>query len=225
MLQKKAMEEYLLDTLGEGEHSLQVCTPGPPSLVVIQDYGLDDAGHRAYDVEIIDPPSDNNIPLEWVVDCVAWVESFRRPRPVNNAKYRILPPLRPERYQALKNEIALNGVETPIIVDQHGNIIEGWHRWLACQELGIFCPTEVRYFTSEAEKFRLILSVNCNRRQMNRAQKRELIASYLKVVPDTSDNWLAETIGGVSKNRPHSGPAGPLRRQDPGRAHRRQASP
>ena len=117
-----------------------------------------------------------------------------------NAKYRILPPLPPERFAALKSDIAERGVQIPIIMDQDGNIIDGWHRRLACDELGFFCPSEVRSFPTEADKFRLIVEVNCNRRQMNRQEKRELIATYLVVDPSISDNWLADIIGGISKN-------------------------
>jgi hypothetical protein len=200
LLKKLELQEYLVDALGDGEHSLQVCTPGRPTLVIVQDFGIDDLGDRAFEVEIIDPDSHNNLPIEWVVDHVAWLRRFRLPNPKCNAKYRILPGLLPERYRALKADIAVRGVQVPIIVDQHGNILDGWYRWLACQELGIYCPAEVRYFTTEAEKFRLILEVNCHRRQMDRKQKRELIGTYLTADPAISDNWLAETIGGISKN-------------------------
>jgi hypothetical protein len=200
LLEKRHLEEYLADTLGHGEHSLQVCTPGPPTLVIVQDFGIDDFGDRAFEVAIIDLDSDNNMPIDCVVDYVALLRRLRLPNPKCNAKYRILPGLPLERYLALKGDIAVRGVQVPIIMDQHGNILDGWHRWSACQELGTFCPSEVRHFTTEAEKFRLIVEVNCNRRHMNRTEKRELIGTYLKVDPESSDNWLAEIIGGVSKN-------------------------
>ena len=80
------------------------------------------------------------------------------------------------------------------------NIIDGFHRQRVCGELGIFCPREVRQFESEAEKFELSLRLNCRRRQLSRKQKRDLIAAYLKRDPQIADNYLAELIGGVSKN-------------------------
>ena len=85
--------------------------------------------------------------------------------------YHILPALLPEEYEALKASIAERGVDIPIIVDQEGNIIDGFHRQRACDELGIYCPREVRQFVSEAEKFELVLRANCRRRQLNRKQK------------------------------------------------------
>ena len=113
--------------------------------------------------------------------------------------YRIIPDLLPEEYEALKASIADRGVDIPIIVDQDGNIIDGFHRQRACDELGIFCPREVREFASEAEKYELILRANCRRRQLNRAQKEKLIEVYLLRDPQIADNNLGILIG-ISKN-------------------------
>ena len=87
---------------------------------------------------------------------------------MEKTKYQLLPDLLPEEYDLLKASIADHGVEVPIIVDQEGNIIDGIHRQRACDELGINCPREVRHFETEAEKFELILRLNCRRRQLNR---------------------------------------------------------
>ena len=116
------------------------------------------------------------------------------------SRYQFLPDLLPEEYEALKASIAEQGVEVPIIVDQDGNIIDGFHRDRACGELGIFCPREVRHFESETHKFELVLRLNCRRRQLNRQQKRDLISAYMKHDPQIADNHLAEIIGGISKN-------------------------
>lgn len=198
-LERRRIQEALVDLLGDGDHLLQVCPPGPPTLVSVEDYGADDFGDRVFRLEVHDPSSENNLPLEWIVDHVRWLKNNPVPAPRNNQKYRILPGLSAERYLALKEEIALNGVQVSIIVDQYGNIIEGWHRWRICQDLGIPCPTEVRYFNNETERFHLILTINCSRRQLNSKQKRNLIASYLKVDSAINDNWLGEIIG-ISKN-------------------------
>lgn len=114
--------------------------------------------------------------------------------------YQLLPDLLPEDYEALKASIAEHGVQVPAVVDQDGNTIDGFHRQRACQELGIDCPKEVRHFASENEKLELALRLNCHRRQLNRTQKRDLIAVYLKLDPQIADNYLADLIGGVSKN-------------------------
>jgi hypothetical protein len=114
--------------------------------------------------------------------------------------YQFFPDLLPDEYDALRVSIAGQGVQVPIVVDQDGNIIDGFNRQNICNELGMFCQREIRQFRSEAEKFELSLNLNCRRRQLNREQKRELIAAYLRRDPQIADNHLAETIGGVSKN-------------------------
>ena len=86
----------------------------------------------------------------------------------------------------------------PTIWDDEGNLVEGWHRERACAELGIDCPKEIRHFGSEADKFELVLSVNCRRRQMDQKQKRQVIEAYLRVDPAINDNQLGDLIG-VSK--------------------------
>lgn len=113
---------------------------------------------------------------------------------------QILPPLLPDEYERLKASIAKRGVEIPIVVDQDDNIVDGFHRKRACDELGMYCPREVRHFSTEAERFELVLRLNCRRRQLNRRQKRDLIAAYLVCDPKTADNHLAELIGGISQN-------------------------
>jgi ParB-like chromosome segregation protein Spo0J len=115
------------------------------------------------------------------------------------SKYNIFPPLLPDEFAALKSSIAQYGVLIPRIVDEEGNVVEGWHRSLACKELGIPCPTIVRRFGSEAEKMEIAATANGNRRHLNTQQKRTVIADYLKADPEIADNFLAELLS-VSKN-------------------------
>jgi len=108
--------------------------------------------------------------------------------------YQILPPLLPDEFEALKASIAEQGIDVPIIVDQEGNVIDGYHRQRACDELGSFCPREVRHFESETDKLELVLRLNCGRRQLNRQQKRSVIDAYLLRDPQIADNFLAVDI-------------------------------
>ena len=53
--------------------------------------------------------------------------------------------LSPEEFQSLKQSIKeVNGLYVPIIVNQDGIILDGHHRYKACQELGIEPKTIVR---------------------------------------------------------------------------------
>lgn len=112
---------------------------------------------------------------------------------------RLLPDLSAAEYESLKKSLQRYGVRVPIIVDQDGEIIDGWHRDQACGELGIFCPREVRHFSSDAERLEVAITLNANRRHLTRVQRRELIAVYLKADTRINNNHLGEIVG-VSKN-------------------------
>lgn len=51
--------------------------------------------------------------------------------------YQVMPELTPEEYNELKNDIQERGVMVPIEFDEAGNILDGYHRFKICQELGI----------------------------------------------------------------------------------------
>ena len=114
--------------------------------------------------------------------------------------YSLFGDLAPTEYEALKMSIARDGIQVPTIMDDQGGIVDGVHRDRACMELGIPCPSVVQTFASEAEKWQSALTLNVTRRQLNRQQKRDLVAAYLKADPKINDNWLGELIGGISKN-------------------------
>ena len=108
----------------------------------------------------------------------------------------LLPPLTPEEYERLKNSIADFGyVGEPAIVDQDNNTVDGFHRQRACEELGINCPREVRFFRTVEERYELALRLNCRRRQLSRKQKQALIEVYLRCDPRINDKHLGDIIG------------------------------
>lgn len=112
----------------------------------------------------------------------------------------LLPPLLPDEYERLKASIAERGyVGEPTIADQDNTTVDGFHRQRACDELGIFCPKEVRLFETQVEKYELALRLNCRRRQLSRAQKQALIEVYLRCDSGINDKHLADIIG-VSQN-------------------------
>src|SRR5262249_3380839 len=120
--------------------------------------------------------------------------------PLPRSKYQIFPELPPACRAALKNSIRLRGVDESTTWDDEGNLLHGWERESCGVELGIVPPREVRHFATEAEKFQFILAANVHRRpNLNRMQKREVIAAYLRGDPGVADNMLSESLG-VSKN-------------------------
>ncbi len=119
---------------------------------------------------------------------------------LKTTKYQVLPPPTREHLASLRASIAARGVDEAIVVDENDAIIDGTQRYNICQELGIFCPRQVRHFGSEAEKYELALTRNCTRRQLDRTAKRALIGTYLRVDPQICDNLLASIIGGIGSH-------------------------
>ena len=200
---RKLQEQFLLDALGEGEHCLHIFAPGPPTFVKIEDFGWDDDGEQQVELELFDPDAGDDLPLEYVVNHAEWFRGRRFwewLRSEDQDKYRLFGEYTPEQYAAMKISAAQIGIQVATTRDEQGNLVDGFLRNDVADDLRIPCPTEVRQFNSEAEKYEFILTVNCQRRQLSQDQKRKLIDAYLIRDAEINDNWLAEIIGGVSKN-------------------------
>jgi hypothetical protein len=109
--------------------------------------------------------------------------------------WQVMPPLTEDEYAALREDIAANGVTVPVIVDQHGVIIDGHHRQQIAEELGIPCEQKVRQFANDEERYEFALGLNLKRRHLNREQMRQLIASECQRTPDASDREIARRLG------------------------------
>lgn len=109
--------------------------------------------------------------------------------------YQLLPDLTPEEYQALRADIEANGLRVPVDVDEHGNVLDGHHRQRVATELGIDYPTRVVPGLTETGKRDHALAVNTARRQLNREQRRVVIANSLSADPELSDREHARRVG------------------------------
>lgn len=110
-------------------------------------------------------------------------------------KYQPLPDLPPEEFEALKADIAENGLQYPVIQDEKGNTLDGHQRERAERELGNKnYPIKVIAGLTEEQKWHYAISVNVKRRNLTTAQKRDLIEQEIKRTPDIADNWLAEIL-------------------------------
>ncbi len=111
-------------------------------------------------------------------------------------KYQLLPELRPEEYEALKQDIAERGVIVPVVLDEFGAILDGHNRARACRELGINdYPVEVRSGLTEAEKRVFARKLNVLRRHLTREQVRELIGDQLRDTPEWADRRIGRELG------------------------------
>ncbi|MEN6367815.1 MAG: hypothetical protein ABFC88_13475 [Thermoguttaceae bacterium] len=110
----------------------------------------------------------------------------------------VLPPLPPDQYEALRQNISVNGVLVPILVDGDGpcrKIIDGNYRKKIATELGYDCPEIVQSGLDEEEKRTLARALNLARRQLNTEQKRQLISDQLEETPDWSLRRIGKMLG------------------------------
>ena len=63
-----------------------------------------------------------------------------------------LPPLPYDQFMALRDNIAVNGVLVPILVDENKRILDGNYRKAIADELGYHCPEIVQEGLTEDEK-------------------------------------------------------------------------
>ena len=61
---------------------------------------------------------------------------------VNQEYANLVPEMSAEDYESFKHIIKEHGLLVKIIVNQRGVILDGHHRFRACQELGIECRYE-----------------------------------------------------------------------------------
>ena len=109
-----------------------------------------------------------------------------------------LPPLPPDQYEALRQNVAVNGVLIPILVDSDGpvrGIIDGSIRKAIAKELGYDCPEIVQAGLDEDEKRTLARALNLARRHLNTEQKRQLIADQLREAPKRTNRWVGKMLG------------------------------
>lgn len=87
----------------------------------------------------------------------------------------LLPNLSEEEYQHLKDDIAENGVQVPIITDENRNILDGVHRVRAASELDLReIPVEIHPKLTAKEKLETALRLNSHRRQWSQEERQQV---------------------------------------------------
>jgi len=106
--------------------------------------------------------------------------------PGEGVSYQLLPSLSVAEYTALREDIRARGeVVVPVIQDEAGNVLDGYHRLRAVAELraeGVSIPdppVDVRAGLSEAQKVALIVGLNLSRRHLSEYQRVRLAAQLL----------------------------------------------
>ena len=102
----------------------------------------------------------------------------------------LLPELGEQEYRELVDDMRNQGQRHPIIVDGDGVILDGRHRYRACQELFVE-PMVETFHGTEAEKIALVMSENIIRRHLTTAQRAAIAA-------ELSENWQPQPATGCS---------------------------
>jgi 16S rRNA G966 N2-methylase RsmD len=115
--------------------------------------------------------------------------------------YQVMPDLDAEKYERLKQDIANNGIEYPIILDGDGEIIDGHHRYEAWVDLDRDpddLPTRVVDDTS-SDNYHRAYRANLLRRDLSDGTKRDVVKQYLLEHPDRvaedTQEAIAEDLG------------------------------
>lgn len=106
-----------------------------------------------------------------------------------------MPELSPDQLDALRADVAANGVLVPVVKDQHGRILDGNHRAAIAAELGVDYPTVMVTVTDDGDAWDKAVALNCSRRHLNREQVREIIGNEISRRPDDSDRAIARRVG------------------------------
>jgi ParB-like chromosome segregation protein Spo0J len=93
----------------------------------------------------------------------------------------VFPPMGERDYQALRADIAQNGLKQPVILHE-GKLVDGRHRYRACIELGI--EPRLMEWDGEGSLVAFVVSMNLHRRHLTTSQ-RALLATELKPLFDT----------------------------------------
>ena len=113
----------------------------------------------------------------------------------DETKYRLLPQLDAETYAGLKANIALNGVQVPVVRDEKGYILDGFARAKIAKELGYECPSVTVKGLSEQEKRSQVRALNLVPSAIGQLCKATDHRRRVAENPDRSNRWIAKSLG------------------------------
>ena len=142
-------------------------------------------------VSLRDIASSREKPVSWVLEQLEWLNAD------NALQMGSLFPLEPEEYQALYDDIKINGVRIPIVVGEHIPIVDGLNRWDIALNLGIEQDVPIIWLhgLSVEEERELGWKLNTLRRQMTSENKRRLVETELLRNWNRSDRLIARVCG------------------------------
>lgn len=105
----------------------------------------------------------------------------------------------PDAFRELKEDIQAHGVIVPVLT-YRGEIIDGRHRWRACMELGIPCPTEEWTPATGGSVGQVVASLNLRRRHLSASQLAVITRDLLPMFAEAhkqGDGKLSDFAGSM----------------------------
>lgn len=108
------------------------------------------------------------------------------------------PAMSAEDFQALKDDIENNGQREPVMVFE-GMVLDGWHRYTACEQLGL--PVEKFTFPEGGDPVAFVLSHNLHRRHLSASQRAAAVVACTAWTPAGRPKNNIEPSSTFSKNQ------------------------
>lgn len=108
-------------------------------------------------------------------------------------RYQLFPNLTADEFDALSADIRERGVMVPVEVDENGDILDGHHRAMIADSLGIEYPTVVRTGWSEDQKLVHVVALNAHRRQLSAVERADVVGRLRR--ERLSTRAIAKAVG------------------------------
>ena len=120
---------------------------------------------------------------------------------INPEYQKLVPEMSKQDFETLKLDIKEKGQLFPITVTSQGVILDGHHRYRACQELGIKCIFVLKDFENELQEKLFVIDSNLKRRHLNSFQRTELA---LKAMPILEEIAKRNSEANLKQNNNHN---------------------
>ncbi len=115
---------------------------------------------------------------------------------IHPTPWRVVPPLTARQYRGLLLSIKLLGVLVPIVIDELGQIIDGYHRWRAANWCGRRdIPFEMVRDLAEPQKREMARRLNLSRRHLGPSERRRMVEDQLRETPHLSGRAIGRLLG------------------------------
>lgn len=113
----------------------------------------------------------------------------------------IFPLMQGEEFEALKADIAANGLREPVWLHQDGRIIDGRNRYRACCDLGV--EPSYRTWGGDGSLVAFVVSLNLHRRHLDTGQRSMIGLSVKRMLADEIAALKAEKGRDAAKRQWH----------------------